>query len=82
MIAEKDLELRGHGDVLGTRQSGMPDYHLAIPDLHRNMLELAHEDAHRILETNPGLTGAQGETVRELLYVFRRDLAIPLIKSG
>ncbi|MCB1517941.1 MAG: ATP-dependent DNA helicase RecG [Hyphomicrobiaceae bacterium] len=82
VIAEKDLELRGHGDVLGTRQSGMPDYHLAIPDLHRNMLELAHEDAHRILETNPGLTGAQGETVRELLYVFRRDLAIPLIKSG
>ncbi|MCB9993470.1 MAG: ATP-dependent DNA helicase RecG [Hyphomicrobiaceae bacterium] len=82
VIAEMDLELRGHGDVLGTRQSGMPDYHLVIPDLHREMLELAHADAQRILETNPGLAGEDGNAVRELLYVFRRDLAIPLIRSG
>jgi ATP-dependent DNA helicase RecG len=82
VIAEKDLQLRGSGDVLGTRQSGMPGYLLAIPDVHQHLLEWAHEDAAKILQDNPGLTGQQGEAVRNLLYVFRRDLAIPLIRAG
>ena len=41
----RDLELRGQGDLLGTRQSGMPGYHLAVPDVHRHLLEYAHDDA-------------------------------------
>lgn len=81
-IAERDLELRGQGDVLGTRQSGMPGYRLAVPDVHRHLLELAHDDAKAALASNPGLTGPQGEALRMLLYVFRRDLAIPLIRAG
>jgi len=81
-IAEKDLELRGQGDVLGTRQSGMPGYHLAVPDVHRHLLEWAHEDAKSALTHNPGLTGAEGEALRILLYLFRKDLAIPLLRAG
>jgi ATP-dependent DNA helicase RecG len=81
-IAEKDLELRGQGDVLGTRQSGMPGYHLAVPDVHRHLLEWAHEDARNALSRNPGLTGAEGEALRILLYLFRKDLAIPLLRAG
>ncbi len=81
-IAEKDLELRGQGDILGTRQSGMPGYRLAQPDVHRHLLEFAHDDAKALLEANPGLTGAEGEAARTLLYLFRRDLAIPLIRAG
>ncbi len=81
-IAEKDMELRGHGDVLGTRQSGMPGYRIAVPDVHRHLLEFAHEDARAILDRNPGLEGPQGEAVRALLYLFRKDLAIPLLKAG
>jgi len=81
-IAEKDLELRGQGDLLGTRQSGMPGYRIAVPDVHRHLLEMAHEDARSALERNPGLKGPEGEAIRTLLYVFRKDLAIPLIKAG
>ncbi|MCD7061036.1 ATP-dependent DNA helicase RecG [Pelagibacterium sp. HS1C4-1] len=82
LIAEKDLELRGQGDLLGTRQSGMPGYRIAVPDVHRHLLEFAHEDARALLERNPGLTGPEGEAIRTLLYLFRKDLAIPLIKAG
>ncbi|WP_051332163.1 ATP-dependent DNA helicase RecG [Cucumibacter marinus] len=81
-IAERDLELRGQGDLLGTRQSGMPGYRLALPDLHRNLLEYAHDDAQALLEQDPGLTSPRGDAVRNLLYLLRRDLAIPLIKAG
>jgi len=81
-IAEKDLELRGAGDVLGTRQSGMPDYRLALPEVHGPILRLAHEDARAILTTNPGLQGPEGDAMRALLYLFRRDLAVGLVKAG
>ena len=82
VIAERDLELRGQGDVLGTRQSGMPGYHLAVPDVHRHLLEFAHADAKSALAGNPGLTGATGEALRTLLYLFRKDQAIQLIRAG
>jgi len=82
VIAERDLELRGQGDVLGTRQSGMPGYRLAVPDVHRHLLEWAHDDARDALARNPGLTGEEGEALRVLLYLFRKDLAIPLIRAG
>ncbi len=81
-IAEKDLELRGQGDVLGTRQSGMPGYRLAVPDVHRHLLDFAHDDAKALLGRNPGLSGPDGEAARTLLYLFRKDLAIPLIRAG
>ncbi len=82
IIAERDLELRGQGDVLGTRQSGMPGYHLAVPDVHRHLLEFAHEDAKAALAENPGLTGKRGEALRTLLYLFRKDEAVSLIRAG
>ncbi|MCZ4273117.1 ATP-dependent DNA helicase RecG [Maritalea porphyrae] len=81
-IAERDLELRGQGDLLGTRQSGMPGFRIAIPDYHKDLLEIAHDDAVDLLERNPGLQGAEGEAARTLLYLFRKDLAIPLIRAG
>lgn len=81
-IAEKDLELRGQGDVLGTRQSGMPGYRLAVPDVHRHLLDYAHDEAKDLLKRNPGLNGPEGEAARTLLYLFRKDLAIPLIRAG
>ncbi len=82
IIAEQDLKLRGSGDVLGTRQSGMPGFRLAMPEFHQHLLEWAHQDAAGILAQNPGLSGKQGEALRALLYLFRRDLAIALIRAG
>ncbi|HTN62043.1 MAG TPA: ATP-dependent DNA helicase RecG [Devosia sp.] len=81
-IAERDLELRGQGDVLGTRQSGMPGYRLAVPDVHRHLLDYAHDDAKALLARNPNLTGPEGAAAQTLLYLFRKDLAIPLIRAG
>jgi len=81
-IAERDLELRGQGDVLGTRQSGMPGYRLAVADVHRHLLDFAHDEAKALLARNPGLSGPEGEAVRNLLYLFRKDQAIPLIRAG
>lgn len=82
VIAERDLELRGQGDVLGTRQSGMPGYRLAVPDVHRHLLDYAHDEAKALLERNPGLVGPDGDAARTLLYVFRKDQAIQLIRAG
>lgn len=56
VIAEKDLELRGPGELLGTRQSGMPE--LAVANLARDgaLLALAREEALAIAKADPGLT--------------------------
>lgn len=82
VIAERDLELRGQGDIMGTRQSGMPGYRLVEPDIHRHLLDWAHDDAKQLLDENPTLSGPRGDAARTLLYVFRKDLAIPLIRAG
>lgn len=81
-IAEEDLKLRGEGDVLGVRQSGLPGYRIARPEVHGQLIKQAREDALRIMKENPKLAGKQGEALRVLLYLFERDEAIPLIGAG
>lgn len=81
-IAEEDLKLRGEGDVLGTRQSGLPGYRIARSDVHAQLITLARDEALRILKQNPNLTGAHGEALRCLLYLFERDEALPLLGAG
>jgi ATP-dependent DNA helicase RecG len=82
MIAEEDLKLRGEGDVLGVRQSGLPGYRIARSDVHAQLITQARDEALRIMKDNPKLTGARGEALRCLLYLFERDEAIPLIGAG
>jgi ATP-dependent DNA helicase RecG len=81
-IAEEDLRLRGEGDVLGTRQSGLPGYRIARPEVHAQLIAQAREEALRILKENPRLEGEAGEALRCLLYLFERDEAIPLLGAG
>ena len=81
-IAEEDLKLRGEGDVLGTRQSGLPGYRIARSDVHAQLVTQARDEALRIMTENPKLTGAHGEALRCLLYLFERDEALPLIGAG
>lgn len=49
-IAEQDLKLRGPGEVLGTRQSGLPDFRFLDVIEHRRLIELAHTDVQMRLE--------------------------------
>jgi ATP-dependent DNA helicase RecG len=81
-IAEEDLRLRGEGDVLGIRQSGLPGYRIARSDVHAQLIAQARDEALRIMKDNPKLAGARGEALRCLLYLFERDEAIPLIGAG
>ncbi len=81
-IAEEDLRLRGEGDVLGTRQSGMPGFRVARIEVHGPLLEPARKDAQLTLSRDPALTSERGEALRQLLYLFERDEAIRLLRAG
>ncbi|GGI24281.1 ATP-dependent DNA helicase RecG [Bradyrhizobium guangdongense] len=81
-IAEEDLKLRGEGDVLGVRQSGLPGYRIARPEVHGQLITQARDEALRIMKDDPKLKGERGEALRCLLYLYERDEAIPLIGAG
>ena len=82
LIAEKDLELRGGGEILGTRQSGFDEFRLADMTAHKELLEIAHRDAQMILNTDPDLQTPRGQALRTLLYLFERDAAVKTYISG
>jgi ATP-dependent DNA helicase RecG len=81
-IAEEDLKLRGEGDLLGTRQSGLPGFRVARPEFHGKYLGAARDDAALVLARDPALTTARGQALRQLLYLFGKDEAITLIRAG
>jgi len=81
-IAEEDLKLRGEGDVLGTRQSGLPGFRVARIETHGKLIGAARDDAALVLARDPTLTSARGQALRNLLYLFERDEAIRLIRAG
>jgi ATP-dependent DNA helicase RecG len=64
-IAEVDLELRGPGDLLGTRQSGMLDLLIADLGKDQQLLQLAREEATRLLEHDSLLQKPENEVVRQ-----------------
>jgi ATP-dependent DNA helicase RecG len=66
-IAEKDLEIRGPGDISGTRQSGMLNFRLANIVQDRELLELAREMTERILEKDPDLDAAENTGLKHFL---------------
>jgi ATP-dependent DNA helicase RecG len=82
LIAEEDLRLRGEGEVLGTRQSGSPGFHLAELPLHADLLTLARAEAQRVMAENPRLEGEAGRALLLLLYLFERDAAVKLLQAG
>ena len=81
-IAEEDLRLRGPGEILGTRQSGEEGFRVATPDDVEALAPIAQSDAQLLLERDGGLSGPRGQAARVCLYLFERDQAIGLIRSG
>jgi ATP-dependent DNA helicase RecG len=81
-IAEEDLRLRGAGEVLGTRQSGLPTLRLADLSAHAELIPVAHDDARLVLDRDPYLETERGEALRTLLYLFRRDEAVQYLRAG
>ncbi len=81
-IAEEDLRLRGGGEVLGNRQSGMPDFRLADLAAHGDLIPVARDDAKLALEQDPELVSERGRALRILLYLFERDAVVRTLRSG
>ena len=81
-IAEEDLRLRGPGEVLGMRQSGLPAFRFADLARHAGLLPVARELADRALAADPGLRGAASEPLRVLLHLFERHDAVRLLAAG
>ncbi|HTH95936.1 MAG TPA: ATP-dependent DNA helicase RecG [Stellaceae bacterium] len=81
-IAEEDLRLRGAGEMLGTKQSGLPEYRVADLAIHGELLAMAHDEARLILHRDAELMQQRGAALRTLLYLFERESAIRYLKSG
>ena len=81
-IAEEDLRLRGAGEILGTRQSGFPQFRIVDLARQASLLEPARDDARLAVEKDPGLLTPRGQALRTLLYLFERDAAVRYLKSG
>jgi ATP-dependent DNA helicase RecG len=82
IIADADFRLRGGGDVLGTRQAGMPGFRLADPVAHEGLLHMAHRDAELLLEKDPKLVSERGQAIRVLLRLFESRAAMATLAAG
>ncbi|MFV0295270.1 MAG: ATP-dependent DNA helicase RecG [Hyphomicrobiaceae bacterium] len=82
LIAEKDLELRGGGEVLGARQSGAPEFRVAEVSGFVDLLAAARDDARMLLESDPQLQTERGQALRMLLYLFEQDEAVRLFRAA
>ena len=82
LIAEKDLELRGGGEMLGARQSGTPGFRIAEVPGFEMLLAAARDDAQMILAKDQNLTSPRGQALRMLLYLFECDEAARLFRAA
>jgi ATP-dependent DNA helicase RecG len=81
-IAEEDLRLRGAGEILGTKQSGEAAFRLAGPERTAALIETATQDARLLVDRDGGLDSDRGQAARIALYLFERDAAVGLLRSG
>lgn len=78
-IAEEDLRLRGAGDVLGTKQSGLPSFRLADWEAHHSLLLTATKEARLILAQRDR---GRGTALQHLLALFEKEQAGDFLKAG
>jgi ATP-dependent DNA helicase RecG len=75
VIAEKDLDMRGPGDIEGTRQSGVLNFKLASIVQDRPLLEIARQFAEDIMEIDPELRSAENLRIRSYLQAIQGKTA-------
>ena len=82
VIAVEDLRLRGPGEMLGKRQSGMEEFRVADASAHADLLAVAQDDARLNLGRDPELKSQRGQALRTLLDLFGRDEAVRYLRAG
>ncbi len=82
IIADEDFRLRGGGDLLGKKQSGLPGYRLADAECHDTLLVMARQDATMLLAADPKLESPRGRAMRVLLNLFEQREAIATARAG
>ena len=80
LIAEEDLKIRGPGEVLGKKQSGLPSFNIADLSYDGDLLEEAKLYAENIINYDPQLN--QNKNLKDLLYIHERDTAIKTLNAG
>ncbi len=81
-IAEEDLRLRGPGEVLGVRQSGVPEFRFARLPQHEPLLRVAADQARRLVERPRPPEGEERRALLLLLALFDHDAAGELLRAG
>ena len=72
--------MRGSGDLIGTAQSGLPNFMFADLENQGHLLELAHKDARKLMYDNPNLEGERGKAARVLLWLMEKNKTVKLLK--
>ncbi|MEO1329401.1 MAG: ATP-dependent DNA helicase RecG [Pseudomonadota bacterium] len=81
-LAEEDLRLRGAGDLLGVKQSGLPAFRIADAETQTDLMQIAHDDARLVLARDPELSSERGRALRMLLHLTDRDEAVKFLAAG
>ena len=81
-IAEKDLKIRGPGELLGKKQSGLPTFLIADLSFDSDLLDEARKTVEKIYVKDPKLNSNNGKKLRNLLYLFEKDIAIKTLLAG
>jgi ATP-dependent DNA helicase RecG len=81
-IAEEDLKMRGSGELVGTKQSGFPEFKIADLVFDSDLLKIAHKNAELILHQEQNLQSAQSQKYQYLLRLFGYDDCLKIISGG
>ena len=76
-ISEHDLELRGPGEILGSKQSGNLEFKFVDLHIHKQLIPVARDEAKKMLENED-----DKEKINVLLSIFENNDAIKLLKGG
>ena len=82
LIAEEDLKIRGPGEILGKRQSGLPSFNVADLSYDGDLLEEAKFYAENIITEDPKLEKNGNKNLKDLLYIHERDTALKTLSAG
>ena len=80
-LAEEDLKLRGGGEILGTKQSGMVTFKNVVLPTHQDLIPLAHTQVKSIMDHDPHFRTPEGQNLRTLLYLHGKEKAITLTRA-